>query len=1451
MKKNGSLYLKYVCYLLLLMGWCVLFLFKPAMAVDFTCNSRVQLHDGDKVIDMDGGYSYYHTNCDWYGIYNDGTVYRNYRIGVNNGGYGCKVGYFFLEIVDYDWLGSACQRNYDYFEGPKEIRKNDPSGTYIIFESDYEGWTPCEHSSIQITVVPYTYNVVIEPPGSGTVTVSPEGPYLGGEKLTVTANNGAEHVFDHWKEGYSTWKGNPLSFTVDDDENHMAVFRESDMKLTAGALNPETAYFNPMEGEYAADAIHISLQNKSVDYITLDSLAFTISGDIERIASAMLYRDNNCSGSTAGIKTIPSISTPYLSFDNLNQQIKGSQSVCFWVKLNFHPETFLFRETFGVSIAPENVRATLNETQAGVSGSTVKGTVISAGPNIDLAAQWDGAPGDGQYGTYISAIPLDNLFTANIDMAPEGFGTVSKVDFSLGGSVVPGTPVTPGSVYTATLDMAAVSSEQSLDVILTMMVDGQEMTATKSYPLKGIVYPEWIDILFGISDSFTKSFDTEGAAYEVGFSYPVDFVWNEIIPSDVGLLGGLQTDLGIEFSGQAAYALDESSIFSAEASGTPMVLGREIELEGALSGEFDAEFRFLRGNGEIAASTAFDLPEKGYSKTFLIYGVPVTAAVDLSGDVTLFVNGSAVLNRSLEFEEASVSPGVTVTGNVTVSLSAVAGLAKIAATGSPSVTLDIRIHYQTDAGTTTTWSGSVVVPITVMGSVFWGLADAELYSTELGPWNFGNGGGRRESQDIPEIHVPRLLSSTALAIDDQGRRMAIWVSDAVSTALDSPVPEVYYRYDGGSGWSGRDMIINGYPNDQWDSDPAVVFLSGGNAVAAWTINDGAKTLDNFNDILAAQDIYAAYWNGTIWSDPVRIIDDGEADGAVCLAYDSTNNRVHAVWVHDANTDGDIDTKTEWELLHAIYNPDTAAWTAPSVIADTGGGTADFMPALSFDDSGNGMLVWARDNDGAFFETLAQVTDGTNVDDANDDSDIMYAIYSGSAWSNPGTITTPDSSTDCQPSVAHFSDGTAGVVWIKKTEGTEALYYNVYSGGVWSTPELIDQGPVSEDPRILIDGSDHVSIVWRSNTDIFSSTMNADARRESTWSAPRSATGDNAVDLNISAATDSTGNIELLWFKYDLTTGNVSSTTGFQSGIHSVKLNPGTAMLKGVYADEGIDADGDERYDTLDISVDIDVTTYGNYEVRAELWGQGLIAEESAVLNGLSVDEHTFVLSFPGDKIRTLQENGPYVLKNVSIHDLLQSGIETDFAASPYTTAAYTYNEFETSRLTFDIDQFNPDTDSSMITLTDADRNEHSSLIETVTVRLVSTLDPTGFDMVLTETGGNTGIFTGAIGFDTTTSNPAENTILVGDTSVVHVIYMDAGDFAWRASAVWSALLYGDLNADREITLADAILALNLFAGFDNGNILAEYGIYGSWLDGNQKIDITECLYILQCIGNLR
>jgi len=78
----------------------------------------------------------------------------------------------------------------------------------------------------------------------------------------------------------------------------------------------------------------------------------------------------------------------------------------------------------------------------------------------------------------------------------------------------------------------------------------------------------------------------------------------------------------------------------------------------------------------------------------------------------------------------------------------------------------------------------------------------------------------------------------------------------------------------------------------------------------------------------------------------------------------------------------------------------------------------------------------------------------------------------------------------------------------------------------------------------------------------------------------------------------------------------------------------------------------------------------------------------------------------------------------------------------------------------------------VLTVADADRNVSPTVQETFSVNLKSTSDAAGISVTLTETGVNTGLFSGGATFNTTASNDVTDSLLVGTADLVTLTYAE-------------------------------------------------------------------------------
>jgi len=696
--------------------------------------------------------------------------------------------------------------------------------------------------------------------------------------------------------------------------------------------------------------------------------------------------------------------------------------------------------------------------------------------------------------------------------------------------------------------------------------------------------------------------------------------------------------------------------------------------------------------------------------------------------------------------------------------------------------------------------------------------------------------------------------------------MSVWIDDR-TPAESAPDPDIFFRHDGGSGWSAPAPVIGDGVNAEWETDPKAVFMNNGAALACWTANKGDKSLTNLNDILAAQDIACAVWNGSGWGAPVKVIDDAEADGTVSLAYFAVD-RVLAVWAHNADPEKRFDARTAWKLMYSIYdaaaNAGAGGFAQAQNVPGTEGGGADQMPAVAPDGSGNAMLVWARDDDGNFHTQLGSVANGTNVDARNLDSRIQWSLWSGSTWSAPAALATGGEATRLSPSLAPAPGGKFLAVWEEKDPSKEEgkkrnIRYSVYSGGAWSAPGIVwESAQFMEEPKAVVDAAGKATVIWRGyaaggKTALFSRTGTLDGQIAWIDEKPQQITHDNTIQWQPTIVVGADNKVVTAWSGYDAANGAARSGTGLTGGVNIAAPNPGTAALSNSYNAQAVDADSDQKFEALQVSVGVNLAAAGSYRVMADLYaGDKFIAQAVSTQSFTTTGDQTFVLAFPGGMISNRDLDGPYSMKNVVVLDLKDSPVQTAFAAAPtFATQAYQASSFIPGPLTLDQPLYQGTANRAQVTVKDSQANKSAATIDQVIVEVSSTMNAAGFTVALTETGVDTGVFTGTVGFSPKANDVTNKVIWVADHDLLTAVYSDLQGYRWTEAALWrqSGAGVGDLNSDGSVDLKDAVLAMRLMAGLP---VPAEIEINPlGMIDERGRITLREAIYTLQKAAALR
>jgi Leucine-rich repeat (LRR) protein len=128
----------------------------------------------------------------------------------------------------------------------------------------------------------------------------------------------------------------------------------------------------------------------------------------------------------------------------------------------------------------------------------------------------------------------------------------------------------------------------------------------------------------------------------------------------------------------------------------------------------------------------------------------------------------------------------------------------------------------------------------------------------------------------------------------------------------------------------------------------------------------------------------------------------------------------------------------------------------------------------------------------------------------------------------------------------------------------------------------------------------------------------------------------------------------------------------------------TVQLTGTYADRADDADGNGRYETLTVDVEVLAVGAGDFTFSADLVaGEGQFVAHVITQTALITGTQTVPLRFDGELIQDGGSDGPFTVTNLFISDPQNAGIPSVMADDVWTTAAYDHTQF--GRITGDLD----------------------------------------------------------------------------------------------------------------------------------------------------------------------
>jgi hypothetical protein len=126
------------------------------------------------------------------------------------------------------------------------------------------------------------------------------------------------------------------------------------------------------------------------------------------------------------------------------------------------------------------------------------------------------------------------------------------------------------------------------------------------------------------------------------------------------------------------------------------------------------------------------------------------------------------------------------------------------------------------------------------------------------------------------------------------------------------------------------------------------------------------------------------------------------------------------------------------------------------------------------------------------------------------------------------------------------------------------------------------------------------------------------------------------------------------------------------------------QVTGTYADRADDADGNGRYETLTVDVEVLAAGAGDFTFSADLVaGGGQFVAHVITQTTLITGTQNVPLRFDGELIQDGGSDGPFTVTNLLISDPQNAGIPSVMADDVWTTAAYDHTRF--GRITGDLD----------------------------------------------------------------------------------------------------------------------------------------------------------------------
>ena len=374
-----------------------------------------------------------------------------------------------------------------------------------------------------------------------------------------------------------------------------------------------------------------------------------------------------------------------------------------------------------------------------------------------------------------------------------------------------------------------------------------------------------------------------------------------------------------------------------------------------------------------------------------------------------------------------------------------------------------------------------------------------LFKWETGRrWDWAMNGGATQTS-ISDQTAPvtaKQISRQYLSASNSGRFLSAPVNRQASASAESRHTKI----------SSALLQESVYPY----SDPFLSYQSGLLGLT-WLQDDPARLA--INRTIAMSSIY----DGTAWSTPVAIGDDGTADfHPQHLMFDGGN--AVAVWedekvVHPETATFE-DMVANLEISASAYDPISGAWLLLQRLTDNS--YYDGSPLISGPSVSNLMLTW----------TSNEANDLMGSPSAP--NKLWYSLYNGATWSMP------QQAAEIPIGILKYSlvyNGTAGhIVLSVDTDGDSTtvadneFYRLTYTGGSWGALTRFTEDSLPDvNPKLTFDPTGHTVLVWMKGNEL---SCSVDFATPTVIYTDEFST--NLADFKMAASSG--GRIALLWSK---------------------------------------------------------------------------------------------------------------------------------------------------------------------------------------------------------------------------------------------------------------------------------------------------------------------------------